>query len=118
MKIKLGFISNSSSSSYYFFFRHDGNKKSFCEQFNIFLLAYIAENSWKDDFEFPPLLSLDEIIETEPNVFKIENFIPIYNDEMDLPEYVQNYISDLKNDKGPSSKNIELIEWKVVDKNS
>ena len=89
MKIKTDFVTNSSSSSFVIIAKSDtDDPEVFIQKFNQYLQDHIEDNNWKDDFEPPPLLTLDRIKKLGPNQFHIEDYVPFYSSEDDTPQYI------------------------------
>ena len=90
MKIKMDFVTNSSSSSFIVVVESDTKDlEEFIQKFNEFLRDHIEENSWKDDFEPPGMLTYDRVKKVGPNTFIVKDFLPFYWDEKDMPSYIK-----------------------------
>ena len=111
MKINLGPITNSSSASYLLSVKGEaGDKESFISRFNEYLRGYIAENSWRDGFVPPRLLTSDRVAQLDDNSFLIIDYIPFYKgDTSELPQHLREIIDKCKDNKK------ELAEFGIID---
>ena len=120
MKIKRDFVTNSSSTSFMIACESDaGGKDDFIDKFNGMLKDYIKKKAWEEEFQEPPLLTSDRVTSIKPGVFIIKDFVPIYSNEQDTPQYIQKLFLDNDPDAGKllEQAGIKLIDVKEKDLN-
>jgi hypothetical protein len=121
MKIKRDFVTNSSSTSFILNIEsetEDPNK--ILKIINDFFQDYINKNDWNDDCDLPALLTPDRIVKNGPKKFTIEDYIPYYKDNEDIPEYIKELLSKLKNGKDGQTSvdgDIKSMGFEIINKN-
>ena len=95
MKIKRDFVTNSSSTSFILCVESDiDNILEFVNKYNMLLNEISDKNSWKDDYELPPVLFTDRVKKGELNTYLIEDYLPFYETEDDLPQYIKELVDE------------------------
>ena len=122
MKIKRDFVTNSSSTSFILSVESEVDDPNTVLAFiNDFFQDYTKKNDWNDDCDLPVPLTPDRIVKNGSNKFIIEDYIPYYKDNDDIPGYITELLSKLK-DGGkvgqiPDQGNIKSMSFKIVNKN-
>ena len=118
MKIKSDFVTNSSSTSFIIDCKAESSSKDdFIDKFNSFLKDYTKGRSWDEGFQEPPLLTSDTVSQTGAGEFTIRDFVPIYYNENDIPQYIQELFSDSDSDACKALKAVGIKLTKVEVKN-
>ncbi len=120
MKIKRDFITNSSSTSFIIACKSEASDKDdFIDKFNGMLKDYIKKREWDEEFKEPPLLTSDRVTAPRQGVFVIQDFVPVYSNDQDTPQYIQELFLDNDSDIGKlfEQAGIKLIDVKAKDLN-
>jgi hypothetical protein len=118
MKIKTDFVTNSSSTSFVFLIQPTTKDlKSFLDKFNQFIREYSAKNSWRDDFETPPLVAPESIQADAEGNLMVREFLPFYTDNEDLPGYIRDLIALAETGADLSMYGIKKLSFRVQDAN-
>lgn len=111
MKIKRDFVTNSSSTSFIITCKAEAEgKDDFINKYNGMLKDYIKNKEWDEDFQEPPMLTSDRVTNIGEGVFIITDFVPIYSNESDTPQYIQ----ELLDKDSDASKLLEQAGIKLI----
>jgi len=90
MKIKIDYVTNSSSASFLLYIESTArDEEEFIESFNKFLEDYNEENRWKKNHRNVSFINPKEIRQISSGVFIVEDWITMYNDYDDIPNYIK-----------------------------
>lgn len=112
MKIKRDFVTNSSSTSFIVTCKAAAEgKDEFIDKINGVLREYIKDREWDEEFQAPPMLTSDRVISLGPGEFIITDFVPIYSNDLDTPQYIKDLFGGSDSDTG---KLLEQAGIKIV----
>jgi hypothetical protein len=120
MKIKSDFVTNSSSTSFIITCEAEaGGKDDFIDKYNRMLKDYIKDKDWNEEFQEPPMLTSDRVTSIGQGVFIITDFAPIYSNDLDTPQYIQELFIDPDPDAGKllEQAGIKLMKIEMKDLN-
>lgn len=121
MKRKLDFVTNSSSTSFILRVESKTDDPDIVLNFiNEAFQIYSEKNGWDNECNLPALLTPDRVVKKGPNKFIIEDYLPYYKDDGDIPGYIKDLLSKLKDVKdGQISDHgdIKSMAFEIINKN-
>ena len=120
MKIKKDFVTNSSSTSFMITCKSEASgKDEFIDKYNGMLKDYIKKRKWDEEFQEPPMLTSDRVTSLGQGVFMVHDFVPLFSNERDTPQYIQELFLESDYDFGKllEQAGIKLMTMEKKDRN-